>query len=62
MKTARKKLIDSAKQTAIEKAKAAVSEGKKFCISRVNDGLDVAAVGDIAQHVIKQKVCNQACS
>ncbi|KNA09794.1 hypothetical protein SOVF_150310 [Spinacia oleracea] len=62
VKTARKKLIDSAKQTAIEKAKAAVSEGKKFCISRVNDGLDVAAVGDIAQHVIKQKWGDQTIS
>jgi len=43
-------------KTTIEKAEAAVSEGKTFCIARVDVGLDAAAVREAVQKVIQQKV------
>lgn len=47
--------LQKAVKTAIEKAEAAVSEGKTFCITRVDVGLDAAAVREAVQKVIRQK-------
>ncbi|KAJ8451276.1 hypothetical protein Cgig2_014048 [Carnegiea gigantea] len=47
--------LQKAVKTAIEKAEAAVSEGKTFCIARVDVGLDAAAVREAVQKVIQQK-------
>lgn len=60
MRKAQKKLAEEnlkkAVYTANEKAEAAVSEGKTFCICRVDVGLDATAVREAVQKVIQQKV------
>ncbi|KAL2933762.1 Alanine--tRNA ligase [Bienertia sinuspersici] len=59
VRKAQKKLaeenLQKAVKTASEKAEAAVSEGKTFCIARVDVGLDAAAVREAVQKVIQQK-------
>lgn len=40
----------------VERADLAASDGKTFCISHVNVGLDVAAVREAVTKVIDQKV------
>lgn len=61
MRKAQKKVaeenLQKAVKTATEKAEAAISEGKTFCISRVDVGLDAAAVREAVQKVIQKKVC-----
>lgn len=47
--------LQKAVKTATEKAEAAISEGKTFCISRVDVGLDAAAVREAVQKVIQKK-------
>lgn len=60
MRKAQKKLAEEnlkkAVNTASEKAETAVSEGKTYCICRVDVGLDAAAVREAVQKVIQQKV------
>lgn len=59
VRKAQKKLAEENLQKAVkiasENADAAVSEGKTFCISRVDVGLDAAAVREAVQKVIQQK-------
>ncbi|CAO2824072.1 unnamed protein product [Amaranthus hypochondriacus] len=59
VRKAQKKLAEEnlkkAVYTANEKAEAAVSEGKTFCICRVDVGLDATAVREAVQKVIQQK-------
>ncbi|XP_057534193.1 alanine--tRNA ligase-like [Amaranthus tricolor] len=59
VRKAQKKLAEEnlkkAVNTASEKAETAVSEGKTFCICRVDVGLDAAAAREAVQKVIQQK-------
>jgi len=48
--------IQKAVKITIEKAEVAASEGKAFCVSHVDVGLDVAAVREAVLKVIEQKV------
>lgn len=60
MRKAQKKVaeenLQKAVKVAIETAEAAASNGKPFCISRVEVGLDAAAVREAVLKVIEQKV------
>lgn len=60
MRKAQKKIaeenIQKAVKITIEKAEVAASEGKAFCVSHVDVGLDVAAVREAVLKVIEQKV------
>lgn len=60
MRIAQKQVAEENKRKAImitaEKAELAASEGKPFCISRVDVGLDVAAVREAVTKVMEQKV------
>lgn len=60
MRKAQKRVAEENKRKAVlltsEKADLAVSDGKSFCISHVNVGLDVAAVREAVTKVIDQKV------
>ncbi|KAF3957685.1 hypothetical protein CMV_017325, partial [Castanea mollissima] len=47
--------IQKAVKITIEKAEVAASEGKAFCVSHVDVGLDVAAVREAVLKVIEQK-------
>ena len=65
MRKAQKKLAEENLKKAVnaanEKAEAAVSEGKTFCICRLDVGLDAAAVREAVQKVILQKVFVDDC-
>lgn len=60
MRKAQKKIAEEnlkqAVKIALETAEAAASEGKSFCISHVEVGLDAAAVREAVLKVIEQKV------
>lgn len=60
MRKAQKRVAEENKRKAVmltvEKAELAVSDGKSFCISHVDVGLDVAAVREAVTKVIDQKV------
>ncbi|KAH9603555.1 hypothetical protein KSS87_001690 [Heliosperma pusillum] len=59
VRKAQKKLADENLQKAVkaasEMAETSISEGKSFCICRVEVGLDAAAVREAVQKVIQQK-------
>ncbi|XP_074279847.1 alanine--tRNA ligase-like isoform X2 [Silene latifolia] len=59
VRKAQKKLAEENLQKAVklasEKAETSISEGKSFCICRVDVGLDAAAVREAVQKVIQQK-------
>ncbi|KAK9683990.1 hypothetical protein RND81_10G179400 [Saponaria officinalis] len=59
VRKAQKKMAEENLQRAVkvasEKAETAISEGKSFCICRVDVGLDAAAVREAVQKVIQQK-------
>lgn len=48
--------IQKAVKVATETAEAAASEGKAFCVSCVDVGLDAAAVREAVLKVLEQKV------
>lgn len=48
--------IQKAVKVATETAEVAASDGKAFCVSRVDVGLDVAAVREAVLKVLEQKV------
>ncbi len=60
MKKAQKKIaeenIQKAVKVATETAVVAASDGKAFCVSHVEVGLDAAAVREAVLKVIEQKV------
>lgn len=60
MRKAQKQVAEENKRKAVtitvEKAELAASDGKKFCISHVDVGLDVAAVREAVTKVMDQKV------
>jgi alanyl-tRNA synthetase len=60
VRKAQKRVAEENKRKAVaitaEKADLAVSDGKSFCISHVDVGLDVAAVREAVTKVIDQKV------
>lgn len=60
MRKAQKKVAEENLQKAVklatEMAETAVSDGKPFCVSRVEVGLDAAAVREAVLKVIEQKV------
>ena len=62
MRKAQKKIAEENLQKAIELTtkitEKAISEGKAFCISRVNVGLDPVAVHEAVIKVTGQKVIN----
>lgn len=48
--------IQKAVKVATETAEVAASDGKVFCVSRVDVGLDAAAVREAVLKVLEQKV------
>ena len=64
MRKAQKKLAEEnmqkAVKVAIETAEVSSSDGKAFCISHVNVGLDAAAVREAVVKVMEQKVISYA--
>lgn len=48
--------IQKAVKVATETAEVAASDGKAFCVSRVDVGLDAAAVREAVLKVLEQKV------
>lgn len=64
MRKAQKKLAEEnmqkAVKIAVETAEMASSEGKPFCISHVDVGLDAAAVREAVVRVMEQKVISCA--
>lgn len=64
MKKAQKKVAEEnmqrAVKIAVETAEKASSDGKAFCISRVDVGLDAVAVREAVIRVMEQKVISYA--
>jgi alanyl-tRNA synthetase len=60
LRKAQKRVAEENKCKAVritaEKADLAVKDGKSFCISHVDVGLDVAAVREAVSKIIQQKV------
>lgn len=60
MRKAQKQIAEENKRKAVklttEKAEIAASDGKGFCISRVDVGLDAVAVREAVIKVMEQKV------
>jgi alanyl-tRNA synthetase len=60
VRKAQKRVAEENKRKAVmitsEMADLAISDGKSFCISHVDVGLDVAAVREAVTKVIDQKV------
>lgn len=60
LKKAQKKIAEENMQKAVkiatELAEVAASEGKTFCVSRIDVGLDAAALREAVSKVIEQKV------
>ena len=52
--------MQKAVEIAVETAEVASSDGKAFCISHVNVGLDAAAVREAVHKVMEQKVISYA--
>ena len=60
MRKAQKQIAEENKRKAVmitaEKAELAASDGKTFCVSHVEVGLDVTAVREAVTKVMEQKV------